>query len=348
MLSLFVSMAFAVSANDSEYYANGNQLIPLTQTVISVQKEVLTLFLQDDGMTRVEVEYEFFNPREERVILMGFESDAPYPDRPGEIGGHPFIRGFTVEMNGERLPWKCKYIVDTISQPGEAIVSSYVYSFQATFRAGVNRVRHTYSFNNAVGVMMPWSIEYKLTPAARWAGGKIKDFTLRIAAENTMKHFFLLGDQKMVKGTFSSERGAWKTTTFRGADGVNDVREFALRNGAVEWHALDYVPQDELNIESACCVYERPNWQDKDNVIGISYDRAADIVIYPFHYDNLSAWEARVLRNMPYASRGYVFQDKRLQNYFNGLFWYMPDPAYKPSQQDFTEREKVYAKGKFF
>ena len=47
----------------------------------------------------------------------------------------------------------------------------------------------------------------------------------------------------------------------------------------------------------------------------------------------------RILKNLPYASRGYVFKDKKLQKYFSRFWWYMPDPSWQPSTDDFTPRE---------
>ena len=43
---LLVLLAFSgVKANDGAFYAEGNQLIPITETTIRVQKEILTITL---------------------------------------------------------------------------------------------------------------------------------------------------------------------------------------------------------------------------------------------------------------------------------------------------------------
>ncbi len=55
-----LSVLFA-TANDGVFYAAGNQLIPITETDISVRKEVLTLNRVGDHL-EVTVYYEFFNP----------------------------------------------------------------------------------------------------------------------------------------------------------------------------------------------------------------------------------------------------------------------------------------------
>ena len=75
-MALIAGMAWA---NDAEYYASGNQLVPLKQTSIRVTKEVLSIDLRDDGTAFVDVQYEFTNPENKaKTILMGFEADPPY------------------------------------------------------------------------------------------------------------------------------------------------------------------------------------------------------------------------------------------------------------------------------
>ena len=54
-----------VRANDGVYYTRGSQLVPLTETDISVRKEVLTISIMDNGFARVDVYYEFWNPGKE-------------------------------------------------------------------------------------------------------------------------------------------------------------------------------------------------------------------------------------------------------------------------------------------
>ena len=58
-------------------------------------------------------------------------------------------------------------------------------------------------------------------------------------------------------------------------------------------------------------------------------------------------WKKKVLRSLPYANRGYIFEDKKLQEFFEKKWWYMPDPSYDDSTKDFTEYEWKYINGKF-
>ena len=93
----------SVKGNDGAFYSQGNQLVPITETTIRVQKEVLTITRVEKGeglhRFRVDVYYEFFNPGEGKDLLVGFEA-ANY-----EEGGdtHPYIHDFKVVMNGKDL-----------------------------------------------------------------------------------------------------------------------------------------------------------------------------------------------------------------------------------------------------
>ena len=114
LLTLF---AFAgVKANDGAFYSDGNQLIPITETTIKVQKEILKITRVHDyvngygSLFQVNVYYEFFNPGAEKDLIVGFES--PTPDGNAFFGtleeayaGQPFTYDFKVVMNGKNLPF---------------------------------------------------------------------------------------------------------------------------------------------------------------------------------------------------------------------------------------------------
>ena len=50
----------------------------------------------------------------------------------------------------------------------------------------------------------------------------------------------------------------------------------------------------------------------------------------------------KVLENIPYARRGYVFKNAELKAFFEAKPWYMPDPEYKEAA--LTEDEKEWLK----
>lgn len=70
------------NANDGAFYASGNQLIPIRETTISIQKEVLEIVRDGDELD-ITVNYTFFNPGGAKSILVGFEAASPAGDVDG-------------------------------------------------------------------------------------------------------------------------------------------------------------------------------------------------------------------------------------------------------------------------
>ena len=101
------------------------------------------------------------------------------------------------------------------------------------------------------------------------------------------------------------------------------------------WHAQNFRPKDDMNIQSA----ERLHYDDFK--LGTFYDRSVRYMpgSYILEDNDKSEEQRRILANLPFANRGYVFKDKKLQKYFSQFFWYMPDPSWKPDTRDFTPRE---------
>lgn len=365
--------AKTANANDGTYYTKGNQLVPLMETDISVQKEELTISLMDNGYARVDVYYEFWNPRNEtKRLLMGFEADPSYNDdyKFHPDGVHPNIHNFTVEMNGRTISYqnapclagvvpinpidtnKHYYIFDNnelyeigsgpeyedYSGVDKGLSFAYVYYFYADFQPGLNRIHHTYTYRMSVVVGIPYVLDYKLTPATRWANKQIDDFTLVIRVDSTAKHFFL-SEEPFPGAEFTVLEGAGKVRHSK--DYHTPVFECSLRNGAIALHLNNFKPQSELNMR-AVGVYDCHDYENNVFHFGATYDRTLDISLwYDDSVDKIEpsdkAFRQRVARNLPFAHRGHVFRDAELRRFFESQWWYMPDPNYKDDTSDFTE-----------
>lgn len=48
----------------------------------------------------------------------------------------------------------------------------------------------------------------------------------------------------------------------------------------------------------------------------------------------------RILRNLPYAARGYMFKTSYIQHYYDGMDWYKPNPDYVFNLNELTPEEK--------
>lgn len=374
LFSILALASFVLAeANDGVYFTSGNQLVPLAETKIQVKKEILTISLQDDGHAKVDVYYEFLNLESSpKTVLMGFEADPSYNDdyKFYPNGKHPHIFDFTVEMNGVKLPYKnavCNLDGTRLYSPidskrwkldeegGTTLVSktdpsksinnfAYVYSFNATFNPGINKVHHTYSYSLSYTISNAFQLEYKLSPAARWANKQIDDFTLYICAENTAKHF-LVSKNAFGQSQFVVDKGFGK---IRNSELYDDAQyEVSLRNGTIKMHKTNFKPQGELSITSADAMHTFSG----NAKFGYFYDRGSALALYSWEAveerkSNISnALKARVTKNLPYAHRGHVFKDATLKKYFESLWWYMPDPNYKDDTTGFTKVDWEYVKG---
>lgn len=385
MKKLLLTLALAVlacvgRANDGVYYVSGTNLVPVQENNISITKEVLTIDIGDDGCAHVDVYYELLNKGNARTVTMGFEASLPYNsgDTFSPQGIHPRIKDFTVTMNGKELTYKNAVIVGstddkpsdfsplnmrkwhpTNDTPMDEIGASltngrdtitdiaYGYYFNARFEPGPAVVHHTYTFDMSNGVYRCFEIPYWLTPCTRWANRQVDDFTLRIRAINTAKHFYL-NDDVFSRKPFKVIEGTGKVRTGFAYD--QHHTEVTLRNGTVECHVTNFKPQENMCIRSADLLA-----MTKDDFdIGSFYDRACSL--YPTSIIDFKACygrEARneeeerglykrICRNLPYANRGYVFSDRNLQRYFNSKWWYMPDPDWQMSSEDFKRTDWLF------
>lgn len=374
-------------ANDGVYCGSGNHLVPVEECDIAVSKEILTIDLCDDGFAHVDVYYELTNNGPAKTITMGFEADMPYMmgNDFDPRGIHPCIKDFTATMNGQKLTcsnavvaasgdefsdlkpldlkkWKRDPNSTGTWQEGEtylvngddSLYVSYAYYFKAHFDNGKNIVHHTYRYMYTDGIGRCFEVPYSLSPCTRWANHQIDDFTLRISARNTAKHFFLY-DEVFDGGTFRVTSGTGKVRTGTREDWSSDnplhYTEVTLRNGVVELHKDNFKPATGMCIKSADMLLS----YDDDKVhIASFYDRMPYYYMFtrvPFeetygreakNSKEEQELKRRIYRNLPYAHRGYVFKDKNLQRLFDSLWWYMPDPSWKMSADDFTKSDWRY------
>jgi len=196
ILLYFLVFCIGVYANDGAFYMAGNQLVPINETDISVKKEILYI-KKTQEFAEVSVYYEFFNPKETKEIVVGFEAGSPsgVVDGAPINGHHPYMFDFTVSLNGNFLPYQIAYVADSLyakngkvesidlktfkgETSGNDIDFMYVYHFKAKFKKGKNIVKHTYRYKLSRGVCYYYDFNYVLTAANRWANKQIDDFTL--------------------------------------------------------------------------------------------------------------------------------------------------------------------------
>jgi len=349
--SILFLTAYNAVANDGVFYARGNQLIPVAETDISVRKEILSLKKVSNRFIEVTVYYEFYNPGNAKTITVGFEAASPSGDVEASPrqGRHPFMRDFTVNMNQTMLPYEVAFVADSLyadkgkvktmnldtfrgATDGNYVDFYYVYHFQAPFKKGLNIIQHTYSYALSGSVSYHYDFAYVLTAANRWANKQIDDFTLLIdpgefESFNIEKNFFLDSSQWLI-------HGIGKTQEWQGAN------EMDFRSNALRFH-----------VQKGILIFRQQNFKPAGElqVFAENYGYFYDSTYLPFscYQQNRiaepnNAFRRKVLKNLPFARRGYVFKDRQLDAFFRAMDWYMPNPGYQPDVEWLSETEKQW------
>lgn len=346
---LFLILPVYVFANDGAYYASGNQLIPITETDICVTKEILTITKKTVDRIQyvyVTVDYKFFNPNNEKPLLVGFEAPSPNGDVNGfpKNGAHPYISNFKVVMNGEALTHKTAlvnsdnyYINNAIDAKTESEVLGedfnandpnfyYVYYFNALFKPGDNSIKHTYRFNMSGSITDKYNFDYILTAANRWNNNQIDDFTLHIN----------IGEKEgfNIKNTFFKSTDEWTIENGRALpykDPYRDtnVSKFITQSGGITFKKKNFTPKGELSIY-ATSDYIKQSFESFDYTKNeLPEEIAFNKEDFNTPTQSVDKDSHKILRNFPFARRGYIFKTPLIQNYYLSQDWYFPNALYK-------------------
>lgn len=347
---LFFTLLFSNSffANDGAYYTAGNQLIPIQEAQVKVVKEVLKLtriIEKGEDYILVKVAYVFYNPTEKKNILVGFEAPSPYGDvvKLSVDGGHPYISDFTVEMNNSFLKFKKAivsrdnyYVNNKIQERTKNEILNddsffYVYHFNAVFKPGVNTITHNYKFKAAGSVMSSYNVDYILTAANRWANKQIDDFTLII--DMGVEEAF------SIKKTFFNSKDDWRVDDGRSVDFFKGITNFVTNTGNIVFKKKNFKPKGELHLTSMTGAV-------KNNCSIFNY-KECNLLKEEYFVNNMTTVSDdensfKILRNMPFAVRGYVFKTPIIRKYYLTQAWYKPDANYRAKLSDLNFDEKEW------
>ena len=347
ILLYFLVFCIGVYANDGAFYMAGNQLVPINETDISVKKEILYI-KKTEEFAEVSVYYEFFNPKDEKEIIVGFEAGIPLGDAGFSPvnGHHPYMFDFTVSLNGNFLPYQIAFVknstytknhkiqnIDPKSLDndviGDELDFQYVYHFKAKFKKGKNIVKHTYRYKLSRGVCYYYDFNYVLTAANRWANKQIDDFTLILDMDDFQT--------ASIRKTFFKNTNEW---TFNGIGKITenpDYTNFYIQQGILVFEKKNFVPKGELSVEEESS-YCREAGSNQKFIFSLGKNRELG------DPTEKTPEEKRIIRNLPFARRGYIFKDKTLQDVFKTEDWYQPNPSYVPEVEALTEEEKQLIK----
>ncbi|MEO1653135.1 MAG: YARHG domain-containing protein [Bacteroidota bacterium] len=342
LLVFLLFLSISVQANSGAFFATGNHLIPIYENEISVKKEILSITRINREYIRVNVYYEFYNPGPPKTILVGFEAPSPYGDVDGtpDQGRHPYMHDFTVLMNGTNPGFETALVRDSNYYQNSRIqgltekevkgeyfnvnapLFYYVYHFEANFKPGLNRIIHNYMLKLSSSVIEPYKFKYILTAAKRWANRQIDDFTLLIDM-GAFQDF-------SIRPTFFNSSKDWqclgngvikdnlRNASFKSSD-------FFVQQGAIMFLKKNFRPEGELELFST---YASPLCLQQLALSPgcyLSFDLESQSRIpQPRNQE-----EYDILRNLPYARRGYPFTFPKIRAFYDKMPWYEPNPSYR-------------------
>ena len=217
-----------------------------------------------------------------------------------------------------------------------------MYHFGAHFNKGINILTHTYTFDLAGGVDIYYSLDYVLTAANRWSNKQIDDFTLLIDMGN-FEEFHL-------SKTFFKKNNEWKIIGMGKMKNSNDSMyfsrgyastQFIIKEGLVMFQKMNFSPKNELYLYSSnhlSFVEANQKFDYKEYLVPFSIEMTTVILKAK---DETSL---KILRNLPYARRGYIFKSPEIQKYYESMEWYIPDPNYEAELNKLTVEEQEWLK----
>ncbi len=344
---LFLSLNVSLSANDSSFYAEGSNLIPLQETSIELKKEVLNLTRKGKEMD-VQVRFEFHNPDAPKTLTVGFVTPPTFGDVSAEENEHPQIRDFQVMVNGKLIPFKIKNLEKTDFKLSEEAYHGFdfVYYFEVPFQKGKTVIQQAYTYRGGESTEASAEFNYRLTNAKGWANQAIEDFEVNV-------HF---GDDAYFSVPYSfgknKQKADWQIV------GVGKLSEKAqdryglqfrmvkINKGYLQFRAKNFQPDYDLWLTDWHAHNEVLFWMDSENPtehLFEDFEIAATIDFYHPKEDLAlrSKEELRWIRNYLFAKHGYIFKSKDLQTFFEQCNWYIPNFNTKSDPNILSEKERL-------
>ena len=355
---LFCFLSIFTFANDWEFGSEGEHIIPLKGSNVSIKKEKITLKLTPDGML-VNVKFTFDSPNAENKII-GFvtpeSGNGGYYEEENVIRKpEPLkIKNFKTTVNGKEVKSNVELLSKLLSKgvldnniikeytEKEKNLYNYVYYFNADFKQGENVVEHSYFYTGSYGVYER-DFEYVVTTISKWKNKTVEDFEIEVYPgnyfvklpysfwTNTKKiNWEIVGKGKMITVAPTKQPNDEDATILE----KTGVVYSKLDNGFIRYKTKNFSPTDNFYMVRM------------DNILGFDYEfQEGKIQGYKFKDDyftflretayddypdivaslkDLKDKDLDIIRNYPYAFAGYDFARKDLKDYFSQFIWYSP------------------------
>ena len=357
---LFCLLSIFTFANDWEFGSEGEHIIPLKGSNMSIKKEKITLKLTPDGML-VNVKFVFDNPNAENKIVGfvtpesgngGYYEEENVTRKPEPLN----IKNFKTTVNGKEVKSNVELLSKLLSRgvldnnivteyvkaEKEKEFYNYVYYFNADFKQGENVVEHSYFYTGSYGVYER-DFEYVVTTISKWKNKTVEDFEIEVYPgnyfvklpysfwTNTKKiNWEIVGKGKMITVAPTKQPNDEDATILE----KTGVVYSKLDNGFIRYKTKNFSPTDNFYMVRM------------DNILGFDYEfQEGKIQGYKFKDDyftflretvyddypsivsslkDLKDKDLDIIRNYPYAIAGYDFARKDLKDYFSQFIWYSP------------------------
>ena len=357
---LFCFLSIFTFANDWEFGSEGEHIIPLKGSNVSIKKEKITLKLTPDGML-VNVKFTFDSPNAENKII-GFvtpeSGNGGYYEEENVIRKpEPLkIKNFKTTVNGKEVKSNVELlskllskgvldnniVTEYVKEEKEKEFYNYVYYFNADFKQGENVVEHSYFYTGSYGVYER-DFEYVVTTISKWKNKTVEDFEIEVYPgnyfvklpysfwTNTKKiNWEIVGKGKMITVAPTKQPNDEDATILE----KTGVVYSKLDNGFIRYKTKNFSPTDNFYMVRMDNIlgfeYEFPEgkiqgYKFKDDYFTTlretAYDDYPDIVA---SLKDLKDKDLDIVRNYPYAFAGYDFAKKDLKDYFSQFIWYSP------------------------
>ena len=355
---LFCLLSIFTFANDWEFGSEGEHIIPLKGSNMSIKKEKITLKLTPDGML-VNVKFTFDSPNAENKII-GFvtpeSGNGGYYEEENVIRKpEPLkIKNFKTTVNGKEVKSNVELLSKLLSKgvldnniikeytEKEKTFYNYVYYFNADFKQGENVVEHSYFYTGSYGIYER-DFEYVVTTISKWKNQTVEDFEIEVHPGNYFVKlpYSFWKDNKKINWEVV---GKGKMVTIAPTKKSNDedatglerygIIYLKLNNGFVRYKTKNFSPNQDFYMTRMDNIlgfeYEYPEgkvqgYKFKDKYFEIlrevAYSDYSEIVD---SLKDLSNEDLDIVRNYPYAFAGYDFAKKDLKDYFSQFIWYSP------------------------
>ena len=355
---LFCLLSIFTFANDWEFGSEGEHIIPLKGSNMSIKKEKITLKLTPDGML-VNVKFTFDNPTAENKIVGfvtpesgngGYYEEENVTRKPEPLN----IKNFKTTVNGKEVKSNVELLSKLLSKgvldnnvikeytEKEKNFYNYVYYFNADFKQGENVVEHSYFYTGSYGVYER-DFEYVVTTISKWKNKTVEDFEIEVYPgnyfvklpysfwTNTKKiNWEIVGKGKMITVAPTKQPNDEDATILE----KTGVVYSKLDNGFIRYKTKNFSPTDNFYMVRMDNIlgfdYEFPEgkvqgYKFKDNYFTTLretvYDDYSNII---GSLKDLNDKDLDIVRNYPYAFAGYDFARKDLKDYFSQFVWYNP------------------------